>query len=202
MAKVYIIFLCIVCACTPVRDPVPVAQPSASDVIKVDTIIKVDTLVYCPENITEAFLDTLKVYIGVTEKTGNNDGPEIKQMLNICGLGEGNPWCAAYISLALVKVGKDIPDRCAWSPSFFPERRIVWRKGDSHLIPDGAVFGLWFNDKGRIAHVGVILRDTGRGWVITMEGNTNADGSRDGNMAAVRMRKKSQIYVASDWISP
>jgi len=62
------------------------------------------------------------------------------------------------------------------------------------------VFGLYFESKKRVAHVGVIVKDTGRGWVITYEGNTNADGSRDGNMSATRMRKKSQIYVCSDWV--
>jgi hypothetical protein len=194
MAKVCFIILLLACACRPVHDSVPEPEPSP------DPIVIIDTLIYCPEDVVKAFLDTIESYIGITELTGRNDGPEIAAMLAVCGIGEGNPWCAAKIAKGLIMVGKTPPNACAWSPSYFPDNKIVWRKGEVKLIPEGAIFGLWFNNMNRIAHVGVVKKDTGRGWIITMEGNTNADGSRDGNMAAVRMRRKSQIHIASDWL--
>ena len=198
MAKVYIILCYVIVSCAPVRVDIPVHERSTDTIV--NTVFLTDSFVYCPNNVTRSFLDTLQSFVGIEEATGNNDGVEIREMLNVCGLGEGNPWCAAQIALALVKNGKTPPDKCAWSPSFFPDHKVNWRKGQSGLIPEGSVFGLWFESKKRVAHVGVIVKDTGRGWVITYEGNTNADGSRDGNMSATRMRKKSQIYVCSDWV--
>jgi hypothetical protein len=201
MAKVCFILCLLALACRPVRDDIHEFERGTDSIVTVVEVeIRVDSVAYCPEDKVQSFLDTLQSFIGVTETTGRNDGPEIARMLAVCGMGEGNPWCAAYIALALTKNNLSPPNACAWSPSYFPESKIVWRKGESKLIPEGAVFGLWFNNLNRVAHVGVVVKDTGRGWVITMEGNTNADGSRDGNMAATRMRKKSQLYVASDWV--
>jgi hypothetical protein len=51
----------------------------------------------------------------------------------------------------------------------------------THVVPStGDVFGLYFPEKGRIAHVGFIdeWKDP---WVITVEGNTNVLGSREGD---------------------
>lgn len=201
MAKICFILCMLIVACNPIRSDIHEHERGPDSIVTVvDLQIRVDTIAFCPEDKVQSFLDTLESFIGTTELTGKNDGPEIKRMLETCGMGEGNPWCAAYIALALTMNDLKPPSGCAWSPSYFPESKVVWRKGDSRLIPKGAVFGLWFNNLNRVAHVGVVVKDTGRGWVITMEGNTNADGSRDGNMAATRMRKKSQLYVASDWV--
>ena len=51
----------------------------------------------------------------------------------------------------------------------------------THVVPaTGDVFGLYFPEKGRIAHVGFIdeWKDP---WVITVEGNTNVLGGREGD---------------------
>lgn len=157
----------------------------------------------CPDGtLVERFTTVAKNFVGLQEATGNNDGPEIKAFLNTCNLGEGNPWCAAYIAYVLDSLEQEYPELCAWSPAYFYEpSRIIWNRGDETLIPKGSVFGLYYESKGRVAHVGIIYKDTGRGYVVTLEGNTNAGGSRDGNMAAIRMRRKSQIFVAANWLN-
>lgn len=208
MAKNKIIIGCLLLLNACVQ-PYYIEPESSSPLVILDTIETVihttDTLkIPCPEEETvQKFLQILKGYTGVKETTGRNDGPEIKAMLETCGLGEGNPWCAAMIAKALDSLNLAYPELCAWSPAYFTDpTRIVWERKieRSKIIPAGSVFGLYYESKGRIAHVGVILYDTNRGYVVTLEGNTNAGGSRDGNMAAVRMRRKSQIFMAANWL--
>lgn len=210
MAKICFFVCLLIVSCNPVRLDIHEPQPSPVELVineqehlindSITVITVVDSIMYCPEDIAQNFLDTLKHLMGIVELTGKNDGPEIKRMLAICGLPEGNPWCAAMIALALVLNEKVPPNQCAWSPSYFPRDRVIWEKGQRHLIPAGSIAGLWFKNLNRIGHVLVVLHDTGRGWVLCFEGNTNADGSRDGNMSAVRMRRKDQLHVASDWL--
>ena len=58
------------------------------------------------------------------------------------------------------------------------------------LIPrSGDVFGLYFPDKKRIAHVGFVDQWLGD-WLITVEGNTNDPGSREGDGV---YRKRRQV---------
>jgi hypothetical protein len=51
----------------------------------------------------------------------------------------------------------------------------------------------------RIAHVGFIDGLKGK-FVSTVEGNTNAQGSRDGNGVFRRLRPKLAIYAVVDYV--
>jgi hypothetical protein len=77
---------------------------------------------------------------------------------------------------------------------------VVWNRGDKHKLNKGEIFGLYFKSKKRVAHVGAVLEDFGDGWVLTIEGNTNDAGSREGNGVYTRLRHKSQIYVVARWV--
>ena len=111
-----------------------------------------------------------------------------------------NQGCAAVLSYGLQANGHEIPLQPCYTPSFFPKDKTVWNKGDDSKLIAGDIFGLYFNSLGRIAHVGTVLEDFGDGWVLTIEGNTNSAGSREGNGMFTRLRHKSQIYVVSEWI--
>ena len=148
----------------------------------------------------QAVVDTLKRYIGLTEATGNNDGYHIQKFTRVSCDAEKVMWCAGFIGYGLTVNGYDIPELGCWAAAYFPDDRVTWRQGtENHNFKAGDMFGVYFASKNRVAHCGTILEDYGD-WILTLEGNTNDAGSRDGNGAFVRLRHISQIYVVSDWI--
>lgn len=66
----------------------------------------------------------------------------------------------------------------------------------THTPSPGDVFGIWFPEKGRIAHVGFI-DEWGEKYAVTVEGNTNEAGSRDGDGVYRKRRPISSLYKIS-----
>lgn len=118
-------------------------------------------------------------------------------------LKKGNAWCAAFVSWNLSQSGIANP-RSGWAPAYFPANRVIWsnsRHADKLAIAEprsGDVFGIYFANKGRIAHVGFIDAAEGSRF-ITVEGNTNEAGSRDGDGVYRKRRLKSQIFKIARW---
>lgn len=129
--------------------------------------------------------------LGVRELTGNNDGAQVERYLAYVGLKKGAAWCAAYVSWVYGQAGYIAP-RTGWSPALFPASRQV-----ASAVP-GTVFGIWFPSLKRIAHCGFIERLQGD-FVQTIEGNTNLNGSREGQGVYRRLRHKRTISKYSDW---
>lgn len=139
-------------------------------------------------------------YIGVREKTGNNDGTEVEHFLKMVGLAKGNPWCAAYVYTCFAEAGiKNVP-KSGYSPTWFPNNKVIFANNKGQPPNSGDVFGLWFSSKGRIAHVGFIDEWGEGSYVTTVEGNTNEAGSREGDGVYRKRRLKKQIYKVSRWI--
>jgi len=70
----------------------------------------------------------------------------------------------------------------------------------THVIPStGDIFGLYFPEKGRIAHVGFIdeWKDS---WVVTVEGNTNVLGSREGDGVYRKRRLVGTVYRVAKYV--
>jgi len=63
----------------------------------------------------------------------------------------------------------------------------------------GDVFALYFPEKGRIAHVGFIDQWDGT-WLITVEGNTNVSGGREGDGVYRKRRLVRSIYKVARYI--
>ena len=63
----------------------------------------------------------------------------------------------------------------------------------------GDVFGIWFPDKQRIAHAGFVDRWS-ESWLITVEGNTNEAGSRDGDGVWRKRRIVGTVNRVADWV--
>lgn len=151
---------------------------------------------YLRDNIEE----TATSQLGVYEETGKNDGVMVERYLRSVGLSKGNPWCAAYVSWVLQQ--DCIPNpKSGWSPSWFPDSRTIYVRGtEKKGTPQkGDVFGIYFSSKKRVAHVGLIL-DWSGDYVVTIEGNTNEAGSREGDGVYKKRRLKRQIYAVSSWI--
>ena len=70
----------------------------------------------------------------------------------------------------------------------------------NNLVPTtGDIFGLYFPEKARIAHVGFIDQWDGT-WLITVEGNTNEAGSREGDGVYRKKRLVRTVYKVARYI--
>ena len=147
----------------------------------------------------DELIKTYTSFVGVKEKTGNNDGYEVGLFLNSAGLKEGFAWCAAFVNYVCKLSGVETPANApAWSPSWFPKAKTIPKETASR----GDVFGLFYSNLKRIGHVGFIDENwSEKGATIrTVEGNTNGDGSREGDGVYIKHRNKKQIYKVSRWI--
>jgi hypothetical protein len=151
------------------------------------------------DNVEKTYLEQ----VGVREATGLNDGVQVAQYLESTGLTEGYAWCAAFVNWTYVKNNVEVPEKYpAWSPSWFPPSRVYEDIDIGGSTPQkGDVFGLYFKSKNRIAHVGFIHKwPPDKNYCITVEGNTNEAGSREGDGVYKKRRLKRQIYKVSNWI--
>ena len=138
--------------------------------------------------------------VGVREKTGKNDGKEVERYLRSTGLGKGYAWCAAFLTWCHNELSIPNPES-AYSPDWFRSNVVYERmqlKDMGFTSKPGQVFGLYFESKRRVAHVGMIVGETKFSY-NTIEGNTNDGGSRDGDGVYKMIRNKRSIYVIADY---
>jgi uncharacterized protein (TIGR02594 family) len=120
--------------------------------------------------------------LGVRE-VGTNKGPRVEEYLGSVGLKGGFAWCSAFVYWCFSQTrepGKDI--ECPRTAGAL----AMWEKAESHqrrLTPTiGSVFVL---AKGKgLGHVGIVEQIHEDGRVTSIEGNTNAEGSREGDCVA------------------
>ena len=130
--------------------------------------------------------------IGVREKTNHNDGKRVEAYLALVDLHRGDPYCAAFISFIYAKAGLPRP-RSGWCPDLFPASRLT------KLPLPGDVFGIYFPELKRIAHVGMVESIDDK-WCITIEANTNQSGSREGEGVYRKRRLLKTICKLSNWV--
>lgn len=137
--------------------------------------------------------------IGVRELTGKNDGKQVENYLASVNLQKGNPWCAAFLFWNFQQVNLKAP-KSGYSPDWF-KTNVVWTKKSGKPLPKierGMVFGLYFPNLGRVAHVGFIDGEDKNNF-FTVEGNTNMAGSREGDGVYKKMRSKKSIFVIAKY---
>lgn len=132
--------------------------------------------------------------VGVRERTGDNDGKRVEEYLAAVHLKRGNPYCAAFISWVYMQEGFARPSS-GWSPDLVPVHRLC-----STALPAN-IFGIYFPELGRVAHVGMI-ETVQHDWLVTIEANTNVAGSREGEGVYRKRRHLKTIYRMADWIVP
>lgn len=157
-----------------------------------DLLIRI--LKHTPRNPSRfTIMEIAREQLGTRELTGQNDGPKVEAYLSVVKLKKGQPWCAAFVSWVYARAGFPQP-RTAWSPDLFPKYRLA-----RSALP-GDVVGIYFPEYKRIAHVGLIDAQKGS-YIFTIEGNTNAPGSREGNGVYRRVRHKRTIHSIADWVT-
>ena len=147
---------------------------------------------------SRALLKTFASYVGITEQPmGSNNGPMVNKFNASCGLKPSDhaPWCAAVAHYGyMVNGAGDRPG--AYSPSWYAKSRVITAKE----VQPGDVGLIYFPSKGRYAHtITAIEKVNWSGRVVssyvTLEGNTNAMGSRDGDRFARRVRPADTVTV-------
>lgn len=147
---------------------------------------------FAGEKIRGSLLAIAENEVGVRERSGNNDGERVELYLKYIGLPKGHAWCAAYTSWVYGQAGLSKP-RTGWTPALFPENRLVKKPKPADL------FGIYFPSLKRIAHTGFVI-SIKSDWVLTIEGNTNVEGGREGDGVYKKRRHLRTIAKFASWI--
>jgi hypothetical protein len=140
-------------------------------------------------------------FIGVGEQGGDNRGQMVELFLREVNEPPGKPWCAAFVHhVGYWALYDHRARRSSWP---LPRTASCWELGDfartrGILVErprDGDVFLLYSRNAGRFAHTGFVVDEMGGPQAgqrafecITIEGNTNDDGSSNGNNTLIRTR--------------
>lgn len=119
-------------------------------------------------------LEVSQRYVGIQEKTGRNDGPEIEAMQRFSGGSKGEPYCVYYLTYTGHQAGLPWMPKTGYTPSLFQGAASAQFRISAGDLAPGDDVGLYFPSKGRLAH-GLRLRERRGPWWITQEANTSPD---------------------------
>jgi hypothetical protein len=102
-------------------------------------------------------------------------------------------WCYQQVDI-------DHP-RSAWVTSYAIKQNLIYKRGEyiEQLPQSGDVFMIWYDRLNRPAHIGFVASWRNK-WVITVEGNTNDDGSREGDGVYRKRRLQRQVWAVANFI--
>lgn len=128
---------------------------------------------------------------GVRELTGNNDGPEVEAYLKSVGLGKGYSWCMAFVVSCFDDAAKQLGVN-------MPLVRTggcmdQWNRTTCQKVTKPQTGDIFIIDLGNGAgHTGIVVAVNGDE-VETIEGNTNDNGSANGDGVYRRTRKIARM---------
>lgn len=131
---------------------------------------------------------------------GSNQGPEVDEYLRAAGVTPGLPWCASGVYWCLLQAGADPVDLPAkgQSAAVWRWRNWAWDKGHNRVMPGRGLLFYWFRKKQKSGHMGFCLSSRlvlGRIHIYrTIEFNSNALGSREGD----RVVKRTRVLLTSN----
>lgn len=148
-----------------------------------------------PSTLVQAAIDFAVTQIGVRERPlGSNRGPEVDQYLRAAGLNPADgsfPWCVAFTHFCYLKaaqsLGLENPHiktagvldhwNKAGTKTGVLRIKSAQATADPSLVKPGSLFILDLG--GGFGHSGMVV-ETASGRLVTIEGNTNDGGSRNG----------------------
>jgi hypothetical protein len=126
--------------------------------------------------------------IGVQEiPKGSNSGPEIDQYLKSVGLGKGYAWCMAFVYWC---VEKSCTEQGVANPLLKTAGVLrQWNERPSLRQKQPQAGDIFIMDFGKgLGHTGIVTKVLFNNRIETIEGNTNSQGSREGQEVAKRIR--------------
>jgi len=156
-----------------------------------------------PDILIQKAMEYAEMEIGVMESPPySNRGKKVEEYLKSVRLDPGNPWCAAFVYWCFNKAAESIGSvnplyrtgSCMehWEHATAGKIACADAKADPSLIHPGCIFIM---DHGsHHGHTGLVT-DVGNGFINTVEGNTNPDGSRSGIGVFTLTRKINSINL-------
>ena len=152
-------------------------------------------------SIAEKMVSLAREEIGVSEVDGSNCGPRVDEYKAATWLDadKGWPWCAAFICWLVREAieGEDVKFKRprtagAWDFENWATQQstngVELRKPTNEDIKTGDIVVFTFS------HIGLAVKDAdSSGYVVTIEGNTNGAGSREGGSVLEKKRHVSKI---------
>lgn len=163
---------------------------------------EVQELYKYPPGVQEMLADIAIPYIGATEAAGNRmgDDPRMQEIFKADkyapnGQTDGYPWCCAFVSMCVQKLISASPFydhvRKPYTPSVH-NFRTTWavQQNCKIFVPNDAKYS---PHKGDVvvftfSHIGIVEKVNRDGIIHTIEGNTNAAGSREGTVVRRKAR--------------
>jgi len=161
--------------------------------------------------IGDAVIKVAQSLLYVRERTGCNDHPVIDQMLAFLGLPKHLSWCLAFCLWCWHGVLNPLPfpklARCAtfweqvqdqeWRYKTFDLEDVAWgietaRAGDIMIFSHAKVAG----QNNWNGHAALVRQQVNPRYFRTIEGNTNAAGSREGDGVHEKTRTPRQGNMA------
>jgi len=168
---------------------------SVSSVVPISIPIKIDTTEIKPvRSNSTALIDTARRYVGITEKTGNNDGYFIEIFLKSVGRKKGDSYCAAFVSYCATKSFVKYPGvrngvaRAFKLPGYIRATDVYYGAAQ---VPKGSLVG--FENIGTWSgHIEILTADAKGHTLKTIGANTSnglAGSQSNGNGVFARIRK-------------
>lgn len=129
-----------------------------------------------------------------------NRSPEIDSMNMAVKAPLGSSWCASYASWVYNHFNIINPNS-AWSPNFGLKQDCIWqyKQNNTVKLKPGDAVTFYYSNLGRIGHVGIITQ-VYDDYVITIEGNSNGAGNREGVFK--KKRSLDKIYTVTRYTKP
>jgi hypothetical protein len=152
--------------------------------------------------LAERLVELAKKEVGVEEIGGTNCGPRVNEYKAATWLPPDQPWpwCAAFIDWLVMRAMEDSGKEFTFQR---PRTAGAWDLENWSMKQDGSTWTKLNPQAGDIApgdiviftfsHVGLAISTPEKGMVQTVEGNSNAQGSREGGGVWKQTRKLSQI---------
>ena len=153
--------------------------------------------------LAERLVELAKKEVGVEEIGGTNCGPRVNEYKAATWLppDQAWPWCAAFIDWLVMRAMEEESGRKFTFAR--PRTAGAWDLENWSMKQDGSTWTKLNPQAGDIApgdiviftfsHVGLAIDSPAKGLVQTIEGNSNAQGSREGGGVWKQTRKLSQI---------
>jgi hypothetical protein len=150
--------------------------------------------------IRDSLLIKLESQLNVRE-TSPNRGPMVDIYNRSVGSSVGVYWCGSFVGYNLSYFNIPNPNS-AWSPNYAKSKDIIWKpKLKTSLEPlTGDVFTIYYQNLDRVGHTGFFVKKNKDGYFITIEGNTNGTGSREGDGVYKKKRESDKIFAITRYI--
>lgn len=159
-------------------------------------------------NLSYRAMQYMIAQVGVRERTGNNDGTAVETFLRSVGLGKGYYWCMAFVYWAFWNAANDLKimsrfplkktggcmeqyRHCLENKEHFNNLIVLDARQFYPMVGD-----IFIIDLGKGAgHTGIITYLNINSLLSTVDGNTNDNGSANGDGVYERKREREKMFA-------